>query len=218
MGPAALAYWFEPRPARISPSLILRLQRYRDLSRVPTPIVEVAEAMARTAERLVEPRALLLPIRIGAVKEQEVQLAGGPTFHSRALASMLRSSDHAVLFILTLGPRLEAEVATLSEAGELLEAVLLDTAGWAAIEGGVRALRAHLIERWRATGRAVTHRLAPGYLDWPLPEQQTLFRCFEGANDLVQLTESGVMVPLKSISGVYGLYPPGDRAREEPRR
>jgi len=218
MGPAVLAYRFEPKLARISPSLILRLQRYRDLARVPTPIVEVAEAMAHLAEGLVEPRALLLLIRIEAVKEQEVQLAGGPTFHSRALASMLRASDHAALFILTLGPRLEAEAAALSEAGELLEAVLLDTAGWAAIEGGVRAIRAHLIERWRATGRAVTHRLAPGYLDWPLPEQQLLFDCFEGTNDLVQLTESGVMVPLKSVSGVYGVYPAGDPARGEPSR
>jgi len=218
MGPAALAYRFQPKPARITPSLILRRQRYRDLARVPTPVVEVAAAMASLAERLVEPRALLLPIRIGAVKEQEVQLAGGPIFHSRALASMLRASDHAALFILTLGPRLEAEVAALSEAGELLEAVLLDTAGWGAIEGGVRAIRAHLIERWRATGRAVTHRLAPGYLDWPLPEQQLLFDCFEGANDLVQLTESGVMVPLKSVSGVYGVSPAGARTRKDPDR
>ncbi|MBI2460649.1 MAG: hypothetical protein HYV61_03900 [Candidatus Rokubacteria bacterium] len=209
----AAPYRLEPRPGRISPRLILRLQRYRDLSQVPPPIVEVAEAMARLAERLVEPRALVLPVPIAAVEAEEVRLADGPTFHSRALASMLRSSEQAVLFLLTLGPRLEAEVSARSEAKELLEAVLLDTAGWVAIEGGVRALRAHLRECWRAAGRGVTHRLAPGYLDWPLAEQALLFRRFGGANDLVRLTGSGVMVPLKSISGLYGVFPLGDCPR-----
>lgn len=203
-------YRFEPKLGRISPQVILRLQRYRDLSTVPPSIVEAAEAMARRAEGLIAPAALVLPVPIAVVKEREVQLAGGPALHSRALASMLRASDHAILFLLTLGPRLDAEVGALSEAGELLEAVLLDTAGWAALEAGARGLRAHLLERWRAAGRGVTHRLGPGHLDWPLEEQALLFQAFERGNDLVRLNESGVMVPLKSVSGVYGISPIGD--------
>ena len=88
---------------------------------------------------------------------------------------------------------------------ELLEAYLLDTAGWAAIEGAVRALRLDLAARARAHGARLTHRLAPGYVDWPLEEQRALLALIPSTDGLVRLTEHGLLVPLKSITGVFGL-------------
>jgi hypothetical protein len=112
-----------------------------------------------------------------------------------------------VVFALTLGPALGAEVAVLGERQELLEAFLLDTAGWAAIEMTVRSLRLDLAARARAGGRRLTHRLAPGYRDWPLDEQRALLALLGDTRDLVVLSEHGVLVPFKSITGIFGVQP-----------
>jgi hypothetical protein len=123
------------------------------------------------------------------------------------VAGLLDGCPLAVVFVLTLGPRLEAEVAARTERGELLESFLLDTAGWAGIEAAVRALRRDLGARAGARGWRVTHRLAPGYLDWPLEEQAALVGALGDAGGLVALSRHGVLVPFKSVTGVFGLAP-----------
>ena len=138
--------------------------------------------------------------RVGPAR---VTLARGPSFSGHAVARHLAGARRAVAFVLTLGPALEAEVIALGERQELLEAYLLDLAGWAGIEAAVRALRRDLIT---AFPRArVSHRLGPGHRDWPLTEQRDLVTLFEGDDAPVRLSEHGVLIPFKSISGLFAL-------------
>ena len=57
--------------------------------------------------------------------------------------------------------------------------------------------------RWRHT-----NRFSPGYCGWHVSEQQRLFRLFGTESPCgVSLTDSSLMVPIKSVSGVIGLGP-----------
>jgi hypothetical protein len=94
-------------------------------------------------------------------------------------------------------------VAALGQRHDLLEAYLLDLAGWAAIETAVRALRRDLVRALPEFG--VSHRLGPGHRDWPLTEQAGLLSLLEEADTPVRLSEHGVLIPFKSISGLFGL-------------
>jgi hypothetical protein len=144
---------------------------------------------------------------VSAVEPARVVVAGTTAFSGQAPARLVADCPLAAIFALTLGPRLEAEVATHAERRELLEAYLLDTAGWAAIEAAVRSLRHGLRARGRRDGWRVTHRLAPGYADWPLAEQATLLGVLGETRGLVRLSEHGVLIPFKSITGLFGLQP-----------
>jgi hypothetical protein len=183
--------------------------------------------MAARAVMLIEPQALVGALSVAAAGPTGARLeecappgvAGlgprrpgranpdGPAFSGRDVGRLLEDCSLAVPFALTLGPRLEAEVAALAAGRELLEAFLLDTAGWAAIETAVRALRHELRGRAGARGLRVTHRLAPGYGDWPLAEQRALLSVLDDGGDLVRLTEHGVLLPFKSVTGLFGLAP-----------
>ena len=46
---------------------------------------------------------------------------------------------------------------------------------------------------------------SPGYCGWHVSEQQLLFPLFEGQTCGVRLTDSSLMVPIKSVSGIIGL-------------
>jgi hypothetical protein len=222
--------WRPPLLA-IDPWTVLRLSRYRRRDEVAPAIWETARSMAARAETLIEPVALLAAVGVAARYPDSVRLATGPVFSGRAVATLLTGCPVAAAFVLTLGPRLEAEVAALAGRRELLESFLLDAAGWAAIEGAVRALRLDLRRRLQPAGWRISHRLAPGYRDWPLAEQPALLGLLGGDTDgPVTLSEHGVLVPFKSITGLFGLAldrptpalpsppttrrPSGDRGRE----
>ena len=186
LAPGRLERW-EPRRLAIDPWTILRLSRYKRREAVAPAIWETAGSMAARAEALAEPWALLAPARVAATDPAGARLAGGPRFSGRAVTTLLSGCPLAVAFVLTLGPRLEHEVGALAARRELLESFLLDTAGWAAIEAAVRALRLDLGARLRPAGWRITHRLAPGYADWPLEEQAALLGLFAEAEPPARL-------------------------------
>ncbi len=198
LAPGSVEPW-APGRLGIDPWTILRLSRYKRRDAVAPAIWETARRMAARAEALIEPRALLAVVRPDT---------GRPRFSGRAVASLLSGCPMAVAFVLTLGPRLEGEVAALAERRELLESFLLDTAGWGAIEAAVRALRLDLRARLGPAGWRVTHRLAPGYADWPIEEQAALLDLFAGVEPPARLSAHGILVPFKSITGLFGLAPP----------
>jgi hypothetical protein len=204
--PGTVECW-RPAPLAIDPWTVLRLCRYRSRAAVEPVIAETARRVAADAEALAEPAAVLRAFRVEGRAAGGVRLAGGPVLSGAGVARLLDGCPLAVLFALTLGPGLEAEVAGFTERREPLEAFLLDTAGWAAIEASVRALRQDLGGRARARGWRVTHRLAPGYGDWPLAEQAALVDALGDTGGIVSLSAHGVLVPFKSVTGVFGLAP-----------
>ncbi|MBI2001752.1 MAG: hypothetical protein HYS69_11315 [candidate division NC10 bacterium] len=192
----------------VSPDLILRLQKYKELEAGPAPVREAAQAMAALAETLVEPEGRLLHVLVRRVEaEGAIIVADGVRFQSRALARLLRGATEIFLILLTLGPKLENQAQVLMGEEQFLEALLLDTAGWAAMDALAKTLRGRLSSEARARGMHLTHRMAPGYADWGLEEQRALFSAFGEDSLPVQLTEACVMLPRKSISGIYGLIP-----------
>jgi hypothetical protein len=196
-----------PAP-RIPAELVLRLQKYRDLDRVPRLVRRITEAAAAEASRLVEPAVVRWrgPVT-GADPAGVVTLDGDHAFHSRVLARLLARATEAVAFVLTIGPRLEARVQGLLEEKLYVEAVLLDTAAWAAIELLRQALKRSLTHEACEGGHALTTRLGPGHADWPVEEQPALLRLFGDARLPVTINESACMLPRKSVSGIFGLVP-----------
>jgi hypothetical protein len=199
-----LALPVPPIPA----DLVLRLQKYRDLARVPGAVRRASEAAAAEAGPLVEPAVVVWQGPVTGVDPGgPVTLDGEHTFHSRTLARLLAESTEALVFVLTIGPRLETRTQALLEAKLYVEAVLLDTAAWAAIELLRQALRRRLADDARARGLALTARLGPGHGDWPVEEQPRLLAVFGGAPLPVTVNEAACMLPRKSISGLFGLVP-----------
>jgi hypothetical protein len=195
------------RPGRLAvdPWTVLRLARYRRRDEAPAPVWDATRAMATRAGELAAPAAAVRLVRVATVAEGRVCLAEGPCFSGRAVVRHLGGAGQAIAFVLTLGPALEAEVAVLGQRHDLLEAYLLDLAGWAGLEAAVRALRQDLVAA--LPGAHVSHRLGPGHRDWPLTEQGALLSLFAAAGAPVHLSEHGVLIPFKSISGIFGVRP-----------
>ena len=205
---------------------ILRIQGYADLDRVRPVIRRAAQAMADRAEQLSRPVAAFRHVSITRAHGDVLELSAGAALRCEAFGSRLSGCSGIVPFVLTLGNALPQEVVELIERGDLLEGLLLETAGWLAIEDATRQFKVWLREACVAQEQRITSRMGPGYTyrignrtcEWPLQQQAELFALFGGADLPVKLMPSCAMSPKMSRSGLYGLAPisVGARPLREP--
>lgn len=154
--------------------------------------------VVRAAEKLARPKVVYDACFIEKKGEDRVEF-GGAAFTSRVLRVNLDGAGRVFPFVATCGRELADYAASLDD---MLLSFALDTVMVKALHAAIGFLRAHLKERF-ALGETST--MNPGSLeDWPLSEQRQLFSVFGDVKELigVELTDSFLMVPLKSVSGI----------------
>ncbi len=169
----------------------LHMEKDRDLSEIQ-PLVDVAMT-------LIEPRALYDVCYIEEKLEDAV-MVNGRRLKSRVLRKNLDQVERIFPFVITLGPKLGEKQAASSD---LLKNFYLDTIGNAALNSARKYLKRHLESQFALNKIS---SMAPGSLaDWPIEEQKPLFNLLGDvdASIGVKLTDSLLMLPTKSISGVY---------------
>ncbi len=197
------------RPDRLSVAVepLLRTQGYKDFSRIRPEIMTMAETMATRAEELAAPYVIYRRINIASCEPHRLTLATGTEFEGEDFDRTFNDCNVAVPFVLTLGQDLDAEVVSLLQSDEILNALFLEIAGWICIEQATRSFTRHLQTDAGKTECRLSRRLGPGYKGWNLEQQRPLFELFAGADVPVKLMESCIMLPKKSRSGLYGYMP-----------
>jgi hypothetical protein len=151
-----------------------------------------------SVEQRAQPKAIILPVTVQP-KGGDFVIINGFEFHSRVLRVNLEKAVLAFAVVATAGHELEEWAKTIDDllyrywADHLSEAVLSVAVDFAETE--IRRRFALKTVSW----------MTPGSLDdWPLFEQKKLFSLVgkEAADIGVSLSESIVMRPLKSLSGI----------------
>ncbi len=148
--------------------------------------------------------------RLETVSKNGVELEGNLCLKSSKLAGTLSGCKEVVCFLGTIGTRIEKEISRLMGQHRLSEAFVLDVMGSVTTENMVAQFHRRMKKLHETDKEAVTLRFSPGYCDWPVTEQKPLFQLLDTKSVGVQLTDSCLMQPRKSISGVFGIYPRHD--------
>jgi hypothetical protein len=131
---------------------------------------------------------------------------GNTFFNMREIVTgRLRKSEKAALFICSIGPGMENWSKQLLQSRETLLSYVVDAVASIVVENAVDFLHNHLSDKVKRNGLKITNRYSPGYCDWPVSEQHLLFSLLPENFCGVSLTESSLMLPIKSISGVVGI-------------
>ena len=116
---------------------------------------------------------------------------------------MLAQCGQAALLACTLGAGFETMLRAV-QARDMARAVILDACGSALVEAGCDA--AERVIAARCPGQHLTDRFSPGYGDLPLEVQNAICTALDAPKRLgVQVTESFLMNPSKSVTAVIGL-------------
>ena len=121
------------------------------------------------------------------------------------LARQLRGSEAFVFFAATAGTEFEVFQHTLQQEGDMVKIYIADSLGSIIAEKTADCMEVALAEYIREKNWKHTNRYSPGYCGWHVSEQQKLFPLFPVAAPCgIRLTDSSLMVPIKSVSGVIG--------------
>ncbi len=165
------------------------------------------EELAR-AGSLLEPRGIFRLLAITERDETHVQCGNRLTIDSRQVSRLLRNSAWAALFYVTLGSRLEEASHQLGVEGELTRSLFLDAIGSETADAlADRMHREYIKAKFGKKGLAVTARFSPGYGDWPLTVQKKLWETCRAGSIGIEVNESFLMIPRKSVSAIFGLVP-----------
>lgn len=129
----------------------------------------------------------------------------------KIIMRQLRGSEAYALFICTSGTEYEGYLQRLKDDGDMVSVFIADALGSVIAEHCADEMEICLQESIDKLGWRHTNRFSPGYCGWDVSQQQLLFRLFGGRTCGVSLTESSLMVPIKSVSGIIGL---GEKVRK----
>ncbi|BDQ02171.1 MAG: 5-methyltetrahydrofolate--homocysteine methyltransferase [Ignavibacterium sp.] len=116
----------------------------------------------------------------------------------------LKDVSDIFLFVCTVGNRLEEKVQELVSDGDTISAFILDRIASELVELTADLLELQIQNELEINNYNMTHRYSPGYCGWSVSEQQKLFSLLPKDFCGVHLTESSLMLPIKSVSGIYG--------------
>jgi hypothetical protein len=180
---------FEPEIAPLKKRL-----RIRDGS---TAEAELA-ALLPTAVEIAKPKALYRLVYIDKKAPEQVTI-DGVTLRSRVLRVNLEAAYQAIVYVATCG-------VELHEWGESMDDMVhrywADIIKEMALRDAMQALNKHLATCYKLGKTAV---MSPGSLaDWPIREQRPLFKILGDPTAAigVTLTDSFLMIPNKSVSGI----------------
>ena len=133
-------------------------------------------------------------------KLEDAVIIDGVRFKSRVLRKNLEKVGRVFPYVVTIGGGLEQKSGACKD---LLEQYYLDAIGNVALREARQHLENHLRSRFALGGVSY---MSPGSLgDWPIQEQRPLFLLLKAAEESigVRLNESLLMIPRKSVSGLY---------------
>ena len=169
----------------------LHLKRDNDLNAV--------QDLVNIAQPLVEPKVLYKTCYIEE-KLAESVIIEGLQLSSKVLRKNLDKIERVFPFVITIGNKFGEK---LDNCKDLLEKFYLDTIGNVALNQARLVLRDHLKQKYAIEKTAF---MAPGSLpNWPIEQQKPLFKLLGDVQTSigVTLTESLLMLPAKSVSGIY---------------
>ena len=171
----------------------------------PRPgVLSLADSQIHEAYEFIKPAAYYTIKPITSVGDSKISV-DGLLFTSHHLAQVFSGCSQAAIFAVTIGEALERKVARLAKEGLILKASVLDAVGSVAVEKVADWLESMLRSNAAANGDKVGWRYSPGYCDWDIAQQKELFRGLDGKSIGVSLTDTCLMIPRKSISGIIGM-------------
>ena len=178
---------------------------YQADSEPPTRLASLIDEYLENAPHLLAPSYSGVIRDVKSVQGSRVVIEGSITFESEVIARLMEQCQKTFIFLVTIGDIVEEMVGQLAEDSLMLQATVLDAIGSVSVESVANVVQERVEEIAHTRGLCTSRRFSPGYCDWDIEQQRTVFQALNGNYAGVRLTEDCLMIPRKSMSGIIGL-------------
>ncbi len=125
----------------------------------------------------------------------------------------IKKSDSVAIFLCTAGQEIGIRSRKAMKERDLLRGYIYDVVGSEIVEAAADLMQNELEKAVISSGKKITNRYSPGYCGWDVAEQHKLFQLIPDNFCGIRLTESALMDPVKSVSGIIGI---GENVKHNP--
>ncbi|MCK4392226.1 hypothetical protein KAX17_04920 [Candidatus Bipolaricaulota bacterium] len=180
----------------LSPERVFRYLEYGGAS-PSKPVLEKLDELIPMARKLAQSRTLS---RICGVGEAE-------NLHENDLPTPIQGASFLAFGLVTVGPAIEQEAERLRETGRLLDSMILDALGSAAVSKLCERLADRVFDWAHERDLNASRAFEPGSgaSHWPLESQRLIFANLHAEEIDVSLTSHLLMQPTKTLSFLMGI-------------
>lgn len=174
---------------------------------LPAPFDEYIEMALDDAKYLTDIRSAYRIFDDAEIDDKRYRILAGKQELNvgKAVCSELKGADRLVFYVCTAGKTISEKSASLLRGNDPVLGYVYDVLGSIITEAAGDRMQSFLKSETGINGEQLTNRYNPGYCQWPVSDQHKLFSFFHKNICGVSLTDSSLMHPVKSISGVIGI-------------
>lgn len=167
--------------------------------------IAATQKIVQQAAALCEPQGVYRQDLV-KVSNQETCIKRGLAWTSQDLARFLQGCQQIFLVAVTVGPAIIKQRDSLFQNNNSAHSVIYDAVGSEMVEATADWLQNYLrlqVSRRRQT--LTKFRYSPGYGDFGLENQKEIYSSLNLDQMGLELTNSGILVPEKSITAIIGI-------------
>ena len=123
----------------------------------------------------------------------------------KIISSSLKEISQTAIFIGTLGKTYDIWLEEKKKIEDPYVEYLADLIGSEIAESIAKWVHKKIEEHFTKEQQNCSNRYSPGYCGWNVKEQKKIFVFFPKDTCGITLTESSLMLPIKSVSGIIGI-------------
>lgn len=173
----------------------------------PPPFNEIIDKVLGTAEDYcnIKGAAQIIP-QASADMENHSLVMDWHTFHTgKRITALLADIEALIAIIVTAGKGMEKWMQQCNDRGDTFTSYVVDVTGSEIVDKTALKLREETVKAWQLSGLGISNIFSPGYCEWPVSDQETLFSFFPEGCCGIYLNDTQLMDPIKSISGIMGI-------------
>jgi hypothetical protein len=183
-----------------------RLGFVKGVTEVPTSQQEEIERYIGDASLLIHLKGAGLRMPITEIKGARIILPDGAEFESRHLAKFLAKCGETVLMGATAGREIMNAIEEDATGANVTRGIVLDAAASEIVDAALDWIMDYFSQSLRRENRRLLgKRYSAGYGDLFLETQKTMYRLLQLERIGIEITESCMLVPEKSVTAITGI-------------
>ena len=168
-------------------------------------VLEIFSGLEKSVAQLCKPRWGYRVFPLDGSDKSCIMLNGCRLQTGHIITPFLKDAEKCALFVATAGVEFEEFQRSIKNSGQIVEEFLLDAFGSAIAEATVREACKAIETTFSAERMGISYPYSPGYCGWKVVDQQMLFSLLPDQPCGIRLTDSSLMCPIKSVSGVVAI-------------
>lgn len=140
-------------------------------------------------------------------QEGQIRINNVKLYPHRKITGYMKEAEKIAVFISTAGDGFTRFTEKYNREGEYLKSYIVDIFGSLMAEKTIDYIQNNLEKDMLETGLHISNRYSPGYCNWEVNDQKQLFGLLPDNECNILLTDSCLMLPIKSVSGIIGIGP-----------